>query len=116
MLDIKYIREIMGDERSHIDFSDCRYYPLKNGNCAKVSGGNEICNETRHITCRIINTKNGEVDAHCFPFKSYFPAVKLSNGYVCYQHIDTNGWHNNNSEKDYEPIRRAVFRYMDLFS
>ena len=124
MENIKFVREILGTERDYKDVGDCRYYPLKNGNRAKVvvDGGN-ISRESYGVICYIINKKDGKVDSCYFPFKNYFAPVKCcESGPYWYQHVDRGSWyfghmkHTLPTEKDFEAIREAVFSYMDMFS
>ena len=125
MENIKFVKQIMGNDKEYYDLGNCRYYPLKNGNTAKVfvAGGN-IYNETYGITCEIVNEKNGIVDKCYFPFENYFKPTRCSaNSPWWYQHIDRGVWYFSKTythvlptQEDFNKISDAIFAYMRLFS
>ena len=125
MENIKFVKQIMGNKNEYYDLGNCRYYPLKNGNTAKVfvAGGN-IYNKTYGVTCEIVNEKNGIVDKCYFPFENYFKPTRCSaNSPLWYQHIDMGVWYFSKTythvlptQEDFNKISDAIFAYMRLFS
>lgn len=124
MENIKFIKEIFGENRTHRDFGNARYYLLDNGNRVKVIvEGGRIYGESHGVTATVIDKKDGVIDRCYFPFKNYFAQVQCSpNAPLWTPHIQSGKWYSCEykhclpSKNDFNKITKAVFEYMDMFA
>ena len=117
MENIKFIRTIMEHsfKEDGIEFGDCIYYAMSNGNKAKVY----CCSDSAEVV--IINNIHGIINSQSFPFKNYFTPKKCSsNAPVWYQHIENGKWyfpqypHVQPTITDYSLLGNTIGYYIDF--